>query len=131
MLISRKGRSLAAIALEANISYRTLQYWLERYRTSGLAVLARKHESTAVADASFRVRCKRRSKPLALEKPPLSLDLDPLKRRVGTPGLIWREPERKIGTDTKKKTSKKLVINTVFLLVSNYIEFGNFPFFNF
>jgi transposase len=27
---------------EANISYRTLPYWLERYRTSGLAALARK-----------------------------------------------------------------------------------------
>src|ERR1700693_1067986 len=34
-------------------------------------------------------------------------------------GLIWREPEQKIGTDTKKKTSKKLVINTTFLLVFN------------
>jgi transposase-like protein len=36
------GRSLAAIAREAKISYRTLQYWLERYRTSGLAALVRK-----------------------------------------------------------------------------------------
>jgi putative transposase len=36
------GRSLATIAREANVSYRTLQYWLERYRTSGLAALARK-----------------------------------------------------------------------------------------
>src|ERR1700722_5867571 len=34
-------------------------------------------------------------------------------------GLIWRKPGRKIGTDTKKKTWKKLVINTVFLLVFN------------
>jgi transposase len=31
------GRPLAAIAREARLSYRTLQYWLERYRTSGLA----------------------------------------------------------------------------------------------
>jgi transposase len=36
------GRSLAANAREAKISYRTLQYWLERYRTSGLAALAPK-----------------------------------------------------------------------------------------
>jgi transposase-like protein len=36
------GRSLAAIAREAKISYRTLQYWLERYRTSGLAAPAPK-----------------------------------------------------------------------------------------
>ena len=36
------GRPLAAIAREARLSYRTLQYWLERYRSSGLAALARK-----------------------------------------------------------------------------------------
>ena len=36
------GRPLAAIAREAGLSYRTLQYWLERYRTSGLVALARK-----------------------------------------------------------------------------------------
>jgi transposase len=36
------GRPLAAIAREAKLSYRTLQYWLKRYRTSGLAALARK-----------------------------------------------------------------------------------------
>jgi transposase-like protein len=36
------GEPLAAIAREAKLSYRTLQYWLERYRTSRLAELARK-----------------------------------------------------------------------------------------
>jgi len=38
------GRKLgeAKIAREAKLSYRTLQYWLERYRTSWLAELARK-----------------------------------------------------------------------------------------
>jgi Helix-turn-helix domain len=36
------GRPLAAIVREARLSYRTLQYWLERYRSSGLAALARK-----------------------------------------------------------------------------------------
>ena len=36
------GRSLAAIARETSLSYRTLQYWLERYRASGLVALARK-----------------------------------------------------------------------------------------
>jgi transposase len=49
------GRSLAAIAREANISYRTLQYGLERYRTSGLAALGVSRGSTAVVDASFRL----------------------------------------------------------------------------
>src|SRR3984957_12480569 len=34
-------------------------------------------------------------------------------------GLIWREPELKIGIDTKKKPRKQLVINTVILLVFN------------
>jgi putative transposase len=46
------GRSLAAIAGEAKISYRTLQNWLERYRASGLAALARKP----------RIDCGRRRK---------------------------------------------------------------------
>jgi hypothetical protein len=32
----------ANVAREAKLSYRTLQYWLERYRTSWLAELARK-----------------------------------------------------------------------------------------
>jgi putative transposase len=36
------GRPLAAIARETSLSYRTLQYWLERYRASGLVALARK-----------------------------------------------------------------------------------------
>ena len=36
------GRLLAAIAREARLSYRTLQYWLERHRTSGLVALAHK-----------------------------------------------------------------------------------------
>jgi transposase len=36
------GRPLAAIAREAMVSYRTLQYWLERYRASGLVALAHK-----------------------------------------------------------------------------------------
>jgi transposase len=39
------GRPLAAIAREAGLSYRTLQYWLERYRTSGLAALAHKQRT--------------------------------------------------------------------------------------
>ena len=34
-------------------------------------------------------------------------------------GIDLERPERKIGIDTKKKTWKKLVINTVFLLVFN------------
>jgi hypothetical protein len=37
-----EGTPLAAIARKTSLSYRTLQYWLERYRTSGLAALARK-----------------------------------------------------------------------------------------
>ena len=37
------GRPLAAIAREAKLSYRTLQYWLERYRTYGLVGLVQHH----------------------------------------------------------------------------------------
>jgi transposase len=55
------GRSLAAIAREPNISYRTLQHWLERYRTSGWLRSRVSRGSTAVVDASFRPRCKRQS----------------------------------------------------------------------
>lgn len=46
------GRPLAAIARQTKLSYRTLQYWLERYRTSG---------RTAAGDASFRLRCRKQS----------------------------------------------------------------------
>jgi len=52
------GRSLAAIAREAKISYRTLQYWLERYRTSGLAALARKPRMD-------RGKCRKSTAPLS------------------------------------------------------------------
>jgi len=48
-LASRTASHLAAIAREANLSYRTLQYWLELYRTSWLAELARNRGSTAAA----------------------------------------------------------------------------------
>ena len=58
----------AAIAREAKVSYRMLQYWLERYRTSGLAALARKPRIDRVVDASFRLRCKRQSKALLFKK---------------------------------------------------------------
>jgi transposase len=34
------GIALAAIAREAKLSYRTLQHWLERYRTYGLEMRA-------------------------------------------------------------------------------------------
>jgi len=36
------GIALAAIAREAKLSYRTLQHWLERYRTYGLVGLIHK-----------------------------------------------------------------------------------------
>ena len=37
------GIALAAIAREAKLSYRTLQHWLERYRTYGLVGLNESH----------------------------------------------------------------------------------------
>jgi hypothetical protein len=41
-LTSKTAGRLLRLAREAKLSYRRLQYWLERYRTSRLAALARK-----------------------------------------------------------------------------------------
>jgi len=67
------GRSLAAIAREANIPYRTLQYWLERYRTSGLAALARKPRIDRGRRRKLSAALQEAIEGLALKKPPLSI----------------------------------------------------------
>jgi putative transposase len=67
------GRSLAAIAREAKISYRTLQYWLERYRTSGLAALARKPRIDRGRRRKLSAALQEAIEGLALKKPPLSI----------------------------------------------------------
>src|SRR5271166_2501405 len=67
------GQSLAAIAREASISYRTLQYWLERYRTSGLAALARKPRIDRGRRRKLSAALQEAIEGLALKKPPLSI----------------------------------------------------------
>ena len=67
------GRSLAAIAREAKISYRTLQYWLERYRTSGLAALVRKPRIDRGRRRKLSAALQEAIEGLALKKPPLSI----------------------------------------------------------
>ena len=56
------GRPLAAIAREARLSYRTLQYWLERYRTYGLVGLVHKPRTDRGRRRNFPLPCKRSSK---------------------------------------------------------------------
>jgi transposase len=68
----RHGVSLAAIAREAKISYRTLQYWLERYR-SGLAALARKPRIDRGRRCKLSAAWQEAIEGLALKKPPLSI----------------------------------------------------------
>jgi putative transposase len=67
------GRSLAAVAREAKISYRTLQYWLERYRTSGLAALARKPRIDRGRRRKLSAALQEAIEGLALKRPPLSI----------------------------------------------------------
>ena len=67
------GQSLAAIAREANISYRTLQSWLERYRTSGLAALTRKPRIDRGRRRKLSAALQEAIEGLALKKPPLSI----------------------------------------------------------
>jgi putative transposase len=67
------GQPLAAIAREANIPYRTLQYWLERYRTSGLAALARKPRIDRGRRRKLSAALQEAIEGLALKKPPLSI----------------------------------------------------------
>ena len=67
------GRSLAAIARDAKLSYRTLQYWLERYRTSGLVALARKPRFDRGRRRKLSGALQEVIEGLALEKPPLPI----------------------------------------------------------
>ena len=67
------GEPLAAIAREAKLSYRTLQYWLERYRTSGLAALARKPRIDHGRRRKLSAALQEAIEGLALKKPPLSI----------------------------------------------------------
>jgi putative transposase len=67
------SRSLAAIGREAKVSYRTLQYWLERHRTSGLAALARKPRIDRGRRRKLSAALQEAIEGLALKKPPLSI----------------------------------------------------------
>jgi putative transposase len=69
------GRPLAAIAREARLSYRTLQYWLERYRTSGPAALARKPRTDRGRRRKLSAALQEAIEGLALQKPPLPISV--------------------------------------------------------
>jgi hypothetical protein len=66
-------RTLRSVAFEAGVPFRTAQRWVERYRKSGLAALARKGRND---DGGRRVYSQRILEPiegLALERPPLPI----------------------------------------------------------
>ena len=67
------GRPLAAIAREAKLSYRTLQYWLERYRTYGLVGLVHKPRSDRGRRRKLSTALQDVIEGLALLKPPLPI----------------------------------------------------------
>jgi putative transposase len=67
------GRPLAAIARETSLSYRTLQYWLERYRASGLVALARKPRADRGRRRKLSAALQEVIEGLALQRPPLPI----------------------------------------------------------
>ena len=69
------GRPLAAIARETRLSYRMLQYWPERYRTSGLAALARKPRTDRGRRRKLSAALQEAIEGLALQKPPLPISV--------------------------------------------------------
>jgi DNA-binding transcriptional ArsR family regulator len=95
-LTSRTAGPLAAIDREAKLSYRTLQYWLERYRTSGLAALARKPRIDRRRRRTLSAALQEAIEGLALKRPPLSVRVvcnqaRQLADRLGeeAPPMIW------------------------------------------
>jgi putative transposase len=67
------GRPLTAIAREARLSYRTLQYWLERYRTYGLVGLVHKPRTDRGRRRKLSAALQEVIEGLALQKPPLPI----------------------------------------------------------
>ena len=67
------GRPLTAIAREARLSYRTLQYWLERYRTYGLVGLVHKLRTDRGRRRKLSAALQEVIEGLALQKPPLPI----------------------------------------------------------
>jgi len=67
------GIALAAIAREAKLSYRTLQHWLERYRTYGLVGLIHKPRTDRGRRRKLSAALQEVIEGLALQKPPLPI----------------------------------------------------------
>lgn len=86
------GRSLATIAREARLSYRTLQYWLERYRTSGLVALARKPRTARGRRRKVSAALQDVIEGLALQKPPLPIRVVCNRARIAAERLGEEPP---------------------------------------
>lgn len=64
-------RTLHSVALDAGVPFRTAQRWVELYRKSGLAALARKRRSDDGSRKAYSQRILEAIEGLALERPPL------------------------------------------------------------
>jgi len=66
-------RTLRSVALEAEVPFRTAQRWVERYRKSGLAALARQGRADEGGRRVYSQRILEAIEGLALERPPLPI----------------------------------------------------------
>jgi putative transposase len=66
-------RTLRSVALEAGVPFRTAQRWVERYRKSALAALARKGRTDDGGRRVYSQRIFEAIEGLALERPPLPI----------------------------------------------------------
>jgi putative transposase len=86
------GRPLAAIARETSLSYRTLQYWLERYRASGLVALVRKPRTDRGRRRKLSAALQEVIEGLALQRPPLPIRVVYYRARLAAERLGEEPP---------------------------------------
>jgi putative transposase len=103
------GRSLATIAREARLSYRTLQYWLERYRTSGLVALARKPRTDRGRRRKVSAALQEVIEGLALQKPPLPIRVVCDRARIAAERLEEEPPSYDLVHDVVSHLPSDLV----------------------
>jgi putative transposase len=68
-----EGRSLQIVATEANLSFRTAQRWVSKYRKFGLAAFVRKAREDRGGRRVVSQKIKEAIEGLALERPPLPI----------------------------------------------------------
>jgi putative transposase len=103
------GGPLAAIARETNLSYRTLQYWLERYRTSGLVALARKPQTDRGRLRKLSIALQEAIEGLALQRPPLPIRVVCNRSRLAAQRLAEEPPSYDLVHDVVRHLPTDLV----------------------